>query len=140
MVTKTDKKRILLNLKIDPPLTRKASVICEKIKRLKIIVLETVSLLVCKRVEKDKSSSKDKENPIKRTRLILFKVRIPCFGSLGFSLRTVWSLLSLARANAGSPSVTKFIQSICVGSRGSGIFKIAAKNINDISERFPDKR
>lgn len=112
IVRNTEKKSSLLNFKVDLPLTKKARVRWEKIKILKIIVLENISLLFCKRNEKIMSKTADKQNPTVSIKPSLLPVSICCFGFLGFSLRILLSLLSLANAKAGRPSVIKFIQSI----------------------------
>ena len=55
------------------------------------------------------------------------------FGCLGGLLMTPFSAGSAARARPGSPSVTRLIQSIWIGSKGIGKPKKGARNMVHIS-------
>ena len=113
IVTITPSTKNLLNLSIFFPLTIKANIMWDAIRRLNTIVLAMVSEVPFpRRVLNTRIRANDIENPIVPINNSRPFSRIGASGFLGFLFRTLWSLLSDARAKAGRPSVTKLIHKI----------------------------
>ena len=138
-VTPITKNAFILN--IDFPLIRKAIPMWDITNALNTIVLARVSDPPRFNVVlKTKRRIKVRRAPVVAIKMRRWLLSIGEWGSRGLRFNMSGSFLSLAKAKAGMPSVTKLIQRICVGSRGAGKPSRLARKTSPISERLPDKR
>jgi len=71
---------------------------------------------------------------------VVFHVKIPTLGSLGFLCRMSFSMGSTPSANAGGISHMRFAQRIITGVNGTGRPTITDNSITQISAELQDSR